>query len=110
MRREVSTKIRNHETPLAKVNDADGIPIKIAAVVVWQVKDTARAVYAVEDFVQFVGVQAETAVRQIATSYSYDSRNKEESSLHDHADEITERLCAGRCTTEQRGVGVGVGS
>ena len=54
-RRHVSTKIRNQETPVAKVNDADGVPIEIAAVVVWQVEDSASAVYAVEDFVQFVG-------------------------------------------------------
>jgi regulator of protease activity HflC (stomatin/prohibitin superfamily) len=93
-RRKVSTKIRNHETPVAKVNDAEGIPIEIAAVVVWQVEDTARAVYAVEDFVQFVGTQTETAVRHIATSYPYDAHEASQLSLRDNADEITAKLCA----------------
>jgi len=53
-RRKVSVRIRNHETSLAKVNDADGNPIEIAAVVVWQVKDTAQALYSVDDFSEFV--------------------------------------------------------
>src|SRR5712692_22002 len=61
-RRKVSTRIRNHETALAKVNDADGNPIEIAAVVVWQVEDTARALYDVDNFIQFVAFQSETAV------------------------------------------------
>jgi len=71
-RRKISTRIRNHETALAKVNDADGNPIEIAAVVVWKVEDTARAVFGVDDLAQFVAVQAETAVRQIASDYPYD--------------------------------------
>jgi hypothetical protein len=91
-RRKVSTRIRNHETALAKVNDADGNPIEIAAVVVWQVKDTARALYEVDDFVAFVGFQAETAVRHIATSYPYDTHGDGPPSLRDHADEITSEL------------------
>jgi len=91
-RRKVSTRIRNHETTVSKVNDADGNPIEIAAVVVWQVEDTARAVFEVDDFVQFVTVQAETAVRQIATSYPYDARQEGQLSLRDSADEITEKL------------------
>jgi len=91
-RRKVSTRVRNHETTVSKVNDADGNPIEIAAVVVWQVEDTARAVFEVDDFVQFVNVQAETAVRQIATSYPYDARGEGQISLRDSADEITERL------------------
>jgi regulator of protease activity HflC (stomatin/prohibitin superfamily) len=56
-RRRVSTRIRNHETGVAKVNDADGNPIEIAAVVVWQVEDTAKAVFEVDDFVEFVAIQ-----------------------------------------------------
>src|SRR5947209_19101646 len=76
-RRTVSTRIRNHETPVLKVNDADGNPIEMAAVVVWQVRDTARATFAVNDFAEFVAIQAETAVRHIGTSYPYDSRDKE---------------------------------
>jgi hypothetical protein len=93
-RRRVSTRIRNHETALAKVNDADGNPIEIAAVVVWQVNDTALALYAVDDFVQFVATQTETAVRHIATSYPYDTADAGQLSLRGHADEVTERLSA----------------
>ena len=70
-RRRVSTRIRNLETAIAKVNDNDGNPIEIAAVVVWQVQDTAQALYVVDDFVRFVAIQAETAVRHIASSYPY---------------------------------------
>jgi regulator of protease activity HflC (stomatin/prohibitin superfamily) len=93
-RRRVSVRIRNHETPLAKVNDADGNPIEIAAVVVWQVEDTAKAIYAVDDFVQFVATQAETAVRHIATSYAYEVHGSGQLSLRDNADEITQQLSA----------------
>jgi regulator of protease activity HflC (stomatin/prohibitin superfamily) len=93
-RRRVSTRIRNHETALAKVNDADGNPIEIAAVVVWQVDDTALALYAVDDFVQFVSTQTETAVRHIATSYPYDTSDDGQLSLRGNADEVTERLSA----------------
>jgi regulator of protease activity HflC (stomatin/prohibitin superfamily) len=91
-RRKVSTRIRNHETPLAKVNDADGNPIEIAAVVVWRVADTAKAIYAVDDFTKFVATQTETAVRHIATSYAYEAHDSGGLSLRDNADEITERL------------------
>ncbi len=86
----VSTRIRNLETAQAKVNDADGNPIEIAAVVVWQVQDTAQATYSVDDYVKFVAIQAETAVRHIASSYPYDARGAENVlSLRDNADEIT---------------------
>ena len=91
-RRRVSTRIRNHETDVLKVNDADGNPIEIAAVVVWQVEDTARAVFEVDDFIAFVAIQTETAVRHIANSYSYDSHDTARMSLRDNADEITARL------------------
>jgi regulator of protease activity HflC (stomatin/prohibitin superfamily) len=91
-RRRVSVRIRNHETAIAKVNDADGNPIEIAAVVVWQVHDTARALYAVDDFPKFVAIQTETAVRHTASSYPYTSRAEGELSLRDNADEITQRL------------------
>ena len=91
----VSTRIRNLETALAKVNDADGNPIEIAAVVVWQVQDTAQATYSVDDYVKFVAIQAESAVRHIASSYPYDARGVENVlSLRDNADEITARLSA----------------
>ena len=91
----VSTRIRNLETAQAKVNDADGNPIEIAAVVVWQVQDTAQATYSVDDYLKFVAIQAETAVRHIASSYPYDARGVEGVlSLRDNADEITARLSA----------------
>jgi len=90
----VSTRIRNQESAQAKVNDADGNPIEIAAVVVWQVQDTASAIYSVDDYTQFVTVQTETAVRHIASSYPYTSRREGELSLRDNADEITQRLSA----------------
>jgi regulator of protease activity HflC (stomatin/prohibitin superfamily) len=91
-RRRVSVRVRNHETPIAKVNDADGNPIEIAAVVVWQVLDTAKAIYAVDDYPRFVATQTETAVRHVASSYPYDSRGSGALSLRDNADEITQRL------------------
>ena len=90
----VSTRIRNQESAQAKVNDADGNPIEIAAVVVWQVQDTASARYSVDDFTQFVTIQTETAVRHIASSYPYDNRGSGKLSLRDNAEEITERLSA----------------
>jgi hypothetical protein len=90
----VSTRIRNQESAQAKVNDADGNPIEIAAVVVWQVRDTASAVYSVDDFTQFVTIQTETAVRHIASSYPYDNRGSGALSLRDNADEITQKLSA----------------
>ncbi|WP_020665988.1 SPFH domain-containing protein [Amycolatopsis nigrescens] len=91
-RRRVSTRIRNHETDVAKVNDADGNPIEIATVVVWQVRDTAQAMFEVDDFVEFVAIQTETAVRHIANSYPYDTHGEPQLSLRDNADEITEKL------------------
>jgi SPFH domain / Band 7 family len=92
VRIKVSIRIRNHETPQAKVNDADGNPIEIAAVVVWQVRDTAQAIYSVDDYTRFVAIQTETAVRHIASSYPYISQSDGQLSLRDHADEITQRL------------------
>ena len=90
----VSTRIRNHETGVAKVNDSDGNPIEIAAVVVWQVQDTARAKFEVDDFVAFVAIQTETAVRHIANSYPYDAGLTGAMSLRDNADEVTSTLAA----------------
>jgi regulator of protease activity HflC (stomatin/prohibitin superfamily) len=93
-RRMLSTRIRNHETPVLKVNDADGNPIEIAAVVVWQVRDTARAVFDVDDFTAFVAIQAETAVRHIGMSYPYDARQTGQISLRQNAEDITRELSA----------------
>jgi regulator of protease activity HflC (stomatin/prohibitin superfamily) len=92
-RHKISTRIRNHETGLAKVNDADGNPIEIAAVVVWQVVDTARAAFGVDNFTSFVAIQAETAVRRVAGSYPYDSHDGKMSLLQ-NAEEITGALAA----------------
>ena len=93
-RRKVSTRIRNYETEVAKVNDADGNPIEIAAVVVWSVEDTARALYDVEDFVRFVDIQTETAVRHVASSHPYDAHEDGQLSLRENAEEITGQLTA----------------
>jgi regulator of protease activity HflC (stomatin/prohibitin superfamily) len=94
VRRRVSVKIRTFEAGPSKVNDADGNPIEIAAVVVWRVEDTARALYEVDDLVRFVGIQTETAVRHVATSYPYDARGSGGLSLRDNAREVTGRLSA----------------
>ena len=88
----VSTRIRNQESTQLKVNDADGNPIEIAAVVVWQVEDTAHAIYSVDEVTKFVTIQTETAVRHIASSYPYDNRGEDRLSLRDNACEITQQL------------------
>jgi regulator of protease activity HflC (stomatin/prohibitin superfamily) len=93
-RRKVSVRIRNHESPVAKVNDADGNPIDIAVVVVWQIADTAMALYAVDDYPTFVAIQTETAVRHIASAYPYTSHFEGELSLRANAAEITAKLSA----------------
>ena len=72
-RRTVSIRVRNFETNHLKVNDADGNPVEIAAIVVWQVADTSRALYAVDDYLNFVRVQAESALRHVATTHPYDN-------------------------------------
>ena len=104
---KVSTRIRNLETAQAKVNDADGNPIEIAAVVVWQVADTAKAIYSVDEYMKFVAIQSETAVRHIASSYPYDNRGSGALSLRDNADEITQRLSA-ELTDRVRSAGVDI--
>ena len=93
-RHKISTRIRNHESGLAKVNDADGNPIEIAAVVVWQVADTGKAVFGVDSFQTFVAIQAETAVRRMASSYPYDAHGDGKLSLRENAEEITAGLAA----------------
>ncbi|MFF3212044.1 SPFH domain-containing protein [Streptomyces sp. NPDC002886] len=93
-RRRLSTRVRNHETPVMKVNDAYGNPIELAAVVVWRVEDTARAVFEVDDFTEFVETQTETAVRHIAIEYPYDAHEDGGLSLRGNAEEITEKLTA----------------
>ena len=90
----VSTRIRNQESAQLKVNDADGNPIEIAAVVVWMVRDSANAIYSVDEVTRFVAIQMETAVRHVASSYPYDNRGMDRLSLRDNADEITQLLSA----------------
>jgi len=94
LKKQVSLRAHNLNGDRIKVNDRTGNPIEIAAVVVWLVRDTAHALYAVDDYRHFVTVQTETAVRHIAVSYPYDSRGSGALSLRDNADEITERLSA----------------
>jgi len=94
-RRKVTLRVRNFETDRLKVADADGNPVEIAAVVVWRVVDSASAVFAVDDHVEYVAVQAEAAVRHLATSYPYEAHDGERASLRDStvvADELTEEL------------------
>ncbi|MFF3515920.1 SPFH domain-containing protein [Streptomyces sp. NPDC002573] len=90
----ISTRVRNHETAVLKVNDAYGNPIELAAVVVWKVQDTAQATFEVDDFLEFVATQTETAVRHIAIEYPYDAHDEGGLSLRGNAEEITEKLAA----------------
>ncbi|MER6677128.1 SPFH domain-containing protein [Streptomyces sp. NPDC000983] len=91
-RTKISTRVRNHETAVLKVNDAYGNPIELAAVVVWKVEDTAQATFEVDDFLEFVSTQTEAAVRHIAIEYPYDSHDEDGLSLRGNAEEITEKL------------------
>ncbi|MEW2299852.1 SPFH domain-containing protein [Streptomyces sp. NPDC006655] len=91
-RTRISTRVRNHETAVLKVNDAYGNPIELAAVVVWKVQDTAQAVFEVDDYTEFVATQTETAVRHIAIEYPYDAHDESGLSLRGNAEEITEKL------------------
>jgi regulator of protease activity HflC (stomatin/prohibitin superfamily) len=91
-RTKISTRVRNHETAVLKVNDAYGNPIELAAVVVWNVRDTAQASFEVDDFLEFVATQTEAAVRHIAIEYPYDSHDEDGLSLRGNAEEITEKL------------------
>ncbi|MFJ8649911.1 SPFH domain-containing protein [Streptomyces sp. NPDC093546] len=93
-RQKVSTRVRNHETAVLKVNDAYGNPIELAAVVVWKVEDTAQATFEVDDFLEFVSTQTEAAVRHIAIEYPYDAHDDDGLSLRGNAEEITEKLAA----------------
>ncbi len=91
-RTKISTRVRNHETAVLKVNDAYGNPIELAAVVVWRVEDTAQASFEVDDFLEFVATQTEAAVRHIAIEYPYDAHDEDGLSLRGNAEEITEKL------------------
>ncbi|MFT3792789.1 MAG: SPFH domain-containing protein [Rudaea sp.] len=88
----VSLRVRNFESSKLKVNDLDGNPIEIAAVVVWQVVDTAEALFQVNDYENFVHIQSESALRQMAQSYPYDSHDTGGVSLRSHGKEIADHL------------------
>jgi hypothetical protein len=91
-RRRVSLRVRNFESSKLKVNDHDGNPIEIAAVVVWRVVETAEAMFHVDDYEHFVHVQSEAAVRILATTYPYDAHTEGQISLRMSALEISHRL------------------
>lgn len=91
-KKAVSLRVRNFESSRLKVNDLEGNPIEIAAVVVWQVVDTAEALFLVDDYVDFVKTQSESALRQMAQSFPYDSHDTGAISLRSHHAEIAERL------------------
>ena len=104
-RQRVSTRVRNHETAVLKVNDAYGNPVELAAVVVWQVSDTAQATFEVDDYLEFVSTQTEAAVRHIAIEYPYDAHEDDRLSLRGNAEEITEKLAV-ELTARVRAAGV----
>jgi len=93
-RRNVSIRVRNFETNHLKVNDADGNPVEIASIVVWQVADTSRALYAVDDYLNFVRVQAESALRHVATTHPYDDPTDVGLSLRGSTDIVAGELAA----------------
>ena len=91
-RRRLSLRVRNFESGKLKVNDHDGNPIEIAAVIVWRIVETFEAVFNVDDYEHFVHVQTEAAVRILATTYAYDSHEDGQLSLRSSVGEITDRL------------------
>jgi regulator of protease activity HflC (stomatin/prohibitin superfamily) len=91
-KRKISLRTRNFESGKLKVNDVDGSPIEIAAVVVWQVVDSAEAVYNVDDYESFVHIQSESALRAMATSYPYDQHEDGKIALRSHAAEVAKHL------------------
>src|ERR1035438_104828 len=90
--RDVSIRVKNFETNHLKVNDADGNPVEIASIVVWQVADTSRALFAVDDYLNFVRVQAESALRHVATTHPYDNPADNGLSLRGSTDVVAGEL------------------
>lgn len=90
--KKVSMRVRNFESGKLKVNELDGSPIEIAAVIVWQVVDASEAVYNVDDYESFVHIQSEAALRSMATSYPYDQHEDGQMALRSHATEISDHL------------------
>jgi regulator of protease activity HflC (stomatin/prohibitin superfamily) len=91
-KRAISLRVRNFETAHLKVNDADGNPVEIAAVVVWRVIDTFDAVFLVDNYENFVHVQSESALRNLATQYTYDSHVEHDKSLRGNTIEVADQL------------------
>ncbi len=91
-KRRVSLRVRNFESEKLKVNDKDGNPVDIAAVVVWKVVDSAEALFHVDNYENFVHVQSESALRQMASHYAYDPHQEGEVALRSHTGEIAEKL------------------
>lgn len=108
-KRKISLRMRNFDSDKLKVNDKNGNPIEISAVVVWRVDDSAQAVFQVDDFLEYVTVQSESAIRHIATSYPYDTGESDEMSLrasiqevcHDLKVEIQERVDSAGVVVEE---------
>lgn len=92
VRRKISLRVRNFQSNRLKVNDVNGNPIEIAAVIVFKVVDSAKAVFDVDDYEQFVEIQSETALRAVATKYPYDHFDDSELSLRGNAEEISNEL------------------
>jgi len=91
-KKKISQRVRNFESGKLKVNELDGSPIEIAAVIVWQVVDSAEAVYNVDDYESFVHIQSESALRAMATSYPYDQHEDGQIALRSHPAEISQHL------------------
>lgn len=91
-KRTISLRIRNFESSQMKVNDHHGNPIEIATVVVWSVDDTAEAVFEVDDYISFVNIQSESALRNMATSYPYEQHEGDDVALRSHPKEVSEAL------------------
>jgi len=91
-KKKVSLRVRNFESSHLKVNDIDGNPIEIAAVVVWKVFETAEAVFEVDDYEHYVKVQSESALRNLATSYAYDAHDDAQVSLRGHTNAVADHL------------------
>ncbi len=92
VKKHVSLRIRNFNSDKIKVNDLHGNPIEIAAVIVWRVVDSARAIFDVQNYEQFVAIQAETAIRTLASEYPYDTNEGEKESLRSSPTEVAENL------------------
>ena len=91
-KKRISLRVRNFESTKLKVNDLEGNPIEIAAVVVWRVVDTAEAVFEVDDYQNFVKVQSEAAVRNLATSYKYDAHEEDQMSLRGNTAAVADHM------------------